>query len=73
MKGTLFVVRDDRQYDYKEGFETFAEANKYRCECQRSWMNHEDYVFYRDEDGCVYNLTEMWDEREQFFKEHGIH
>ncbi len=72
MEGTLFVVRDDREYDYKEGFETYAEANAYRCECQRSWMGHEDYVFYRDEDYCEYNLTEMGNDLESFCDDNGI-
>lgn len=65
----LYVERDDSEYDYKKGFDTYTEANSYRQECQRSWMNHADYVFLveeipsRDVSGnirrCrnVYNLT----------------
>lgn len=67
----LYVERDDSDYDYKEGFDTYTEANSYRLECQRSWMNHADYVFLveeipsRDISGDIewcratYNLTKM--------------
>lgn len=41
----LYVERDDRMYDYKEGFKTYTEANSYRLKCQCSWMSHADYVF----------------------------
>ena len=42
---SLYVTRDDEMYDTKSGFETYEEANAYREECQRSWINHADYVF----------------------------
>lgn len=42
---SLYVTRDDSMYDTKSGFETYEEANAYREECQRSWINHADYVF----------------------------
>lgn len=42
---SLYVTRDDFEYDTKSGFETYEEANAYREECQRSWINHADYVF----------------------------
>lgn len=41
----LYVERDDHEYDYKAGFASYAEANDYRQECQRSWMSHCDYVY----------------------------
>lgn len=44
MRTNLYVVRDDGEYDYKDGFKTFKEANDYRLECQRRWMNHIDFV-----------------------------
>ena len=42
---SLYVTRDDFEYDTKSGFETYEEANAYREECQRSWFHHADYVF----------------------------
>lgn len=42
---SLYVTRDDEMYDTKSGFETYEEANAYREKCQRSWINHADYVF----------------------------
>lgn len=45
----LYVERDDSEYDYKEGFDTYTEANSYRLGCQLSWMNHADYVFLVEE------------------------
>ena len=42
---SLYVTRDDEMYDTNSGFETYEEANAYREECQRGWINHADYVF----------------------------
>ena len=61
---TLYVIRDDGQYDYKSGFKSYKEANNYRLECQRCWMNHADYVklIVRDETGRItkeVNLTKV--------------
>lgn len=44
MKTNLYVIRDDGEYDYKGNFKTFKEANDYRLECQRRWINHCDFV-----------------------------
>lgn len=60
----LYVIRDDGQYDYKSGFQSYKEANDYRQECQRRWMNHADYVklIVRDESGRITmeeNLTKV--------------
>ena len=42
---SLYVTRDDEMYDTKSGFETYEEANSYREECQRSWINHPTMFF----------------------------
>lgn len=47
---SLYVTRDDFEYDTKSGFETYEEANAYREECQRNWINHVDYVFLLTKD-----------------------
>lgn len=44
-KVCLYVNRDDCEYDYKEGFASYTEANNYRLECQRSWISHCDFVY----------------------------
>ena len=44
-KVCLYVERDDCEYDYKEGFASYTEANNYRLECQRSWISHCDFVY----------------------------
>ena len=41
----LYVERDDSEYDYKAGFSSFSDANKYRLEQQRQWLSHCDYVY----------------------------
>lgn len=75
---TLYVYRDDGEYDHKSGFKTYEEANAYREECQRQWMNHADYVYLitRDETGCIakqVNLTiTTKDERIKLLQEAGI-
>lgn len=33
---SLYVFRDDFEYDKKSGFKTYEEANDYREKCQRS-------------------------------------
>lgn len=58
---SLYVTRDDEMYDTKSGFETYEEANVYREECQRSWINHADYVFLitRDSAGNFVKETNL--------------
>lgn len=75
---SLYVTRDDEMYDTKSGFETYEEANVYREECQRSWINHADYVFLitRDSAGNFVketNLTKATkEERIKLLEEAGI-
>lgn len=75
---SLYVTRDDEMYDTKSGFETYFEANVYREECQRSWINHADYVFLitRDSAGNFVketNLTKATkEERIKLLEEAGI-
>ena len=75
---TLYVIRDDGQYDYKSGFKSYKEANNYRLECQRCWMNHADYVklIVRDETGRItkeVNLTKVSkEERNRLLQEEDI-
>lgn len=75
---SLYVTRDDEMYDTKSGFETYEEANVYRKECQRSWINHADYVFLitRDSAGNFVketNLTKATkEERIKLLEEAGI-
>ena len=71
-KSYLYVTRDDREYDYQDGFLSFTEANEYRLDCQRCWMGHCDYVFL-----CtgyeVVNLTRMnEDVRNELLSKFGI-
>lgn len=74
----LYVIRDDGQYDYRSGFKSYKEANDYRQECQRHWMNHSDYVMLieRDETGRItkeVNLTKASkEERNRFLQEANI-
>lgn len=56
---SLYVIRDDFEYDMKSGFKTYEEANDYREECQRSWINHSDYVFLITKDGCIVKETNL--------------
>ncbi len=75
---TLYVIRDDDEYDYKEGFKSYEEANNYREECQRGWINHTDYVYLlvRNEIGRIIkevNLTKITEEeRAKLLQEAGI-
>lgn len=75
---SLYVTRDDEMYDTKSGFETYYEANVYHEECQRSWINHADYVFLitRDSAGNFVketNLTKATkEERIKLLEEAGI-
>lgn len=73
---SLYVIRDDFEYDMKSGFKTYEEANDYREECQRSWINHADYVFLITRDGCIVketNLTKATEkERIKLLAEAGI-
>ena len=75
---SLYVTRDDFEYDTKSGFDTYEKANAYREECQRSWINHADYVFLitRDATGRFVketNLTkETKEERIKLLEEAGI-
>lgn len=75
---SLYVTRDDSMCDIKSGFETYEEANAYREECQRGWINHADYVFLitRDSDGNFVketNLTKATkEERIKLLEEAGI-
>lgn len=68
----LYVERDDREYDYKDGFSSYTEANNYRLECQRGWINHCDYVFLWTGNETV-NLTRLDDDsRRELLKKFGI-
>lgn len=75
---SLYVTRDDFEYDTKSGFETYEEANAYREECQRSWINHADYVFLitRDITGRIVKQTNLTkatkEERIKLLAEAGI-
>lgn len=75
---SLYVIRDDSMYDTKSWFETYEEANAYREECQRNWINHADYVFLvtRDSAGNFVketNLTKATkEERIKLLEEAGI-
>lgn len=75
---SLYVTRDDSMYDTKSGFETYEEANAYREECQRGWINHADYVFLTTRDSAgnfvkETNLTKATEkERIKLLEEAGI-
>lgn len=75
---SLYVTRDDFEYDTKSGFETYEEANAYREECQRNWINHVDYVFLLTKDATgrllkQTNLTKATEEeRIKLLEEVGI-
>lgn len=75
---SLYVTRDDEMYDTKSGFETYEEANAYREECQRGWINHADYVFLTTRDSAgnfvkETNLTKATEEeRIKLLEEAGI-
>lgn len=75
---SLYVTRDDSMYDTKSGFETYEEANAYREECQRGWINHADYVFLvtRDSSGNLVKKTNLTktteEERIKLLEEAGI-
>lgn len=73
---SLYVIRDDFEYDMKSEFKTYEEANDYREECQRSWINHADYVFLITKAGYIVkktNLTKATEkERIKLFAEAGI-
>lgn len=75
---SLYVFRDDFEYDKKSGFKTYEEANDYREMCQRSWINHADYVFLitRDSAGNFVKKTNLTksteEERIKLLKEAGI-
>lgn len=75
---SLYVTRDDSMYDTKSGFETYEEANAYREECQRGWINHADYVFLvtRDYSGNFVKKTNLTktteEERIKLLEEAGI-
>lgn len=77
-KSSLYVIRDDGQYDYKSGFKSYEEANAYREECQRRWMNHADHVHLitRDETGRIVKETDLTrateKERVKLLEEAGI-
>lgn len=76
---SFYVERDDGEYDRKGSFKTFKEANEYRCECQRGWFNHCDYVFLIEKtfyangsERCKsYNVTTM-DNQKAFLEERGL-
>ena len=78
LESSLYVYRDDGQYDMCSGFESYEEANDYREECQRQWINHADYVHLviRDRTGRIVkqaNLTRMEEEeRNKLLQEAGI-
>lgn len=78
MRTNLYVVRDDGEYDYKGGFKTFKEANDYRLECQRQWMNHIDFVILQicTRQGMLereINLTRISNvERDKILSDYGI-
>lgn len=42
---SLYVARDDWEYDRRSGFKSYLEACLYRQKCQMSWINHSDYVW----------------------------
>ena len=68
----LFVERDDRLYDYRTGFANYTDANKYRQECQRNWINHCDYVYLWTGLKSI-NLTVMpKNERSELLKQFNI-
>lgn len=75
---SLYVTCDDFEYDTKSGFETYEEANAYREECQRNWINHVDYVFLltRDATGRLLKQTNLTkateEERIKLLEEAGI-
>lgn len=75
---TLYVYRDDGEYDHKSGFNTYEEANAYREECQRQWINHADFVHLitRDETGRIIKQTNLTmateEERDRLLHEAGI-
>ena len=75
---SLYVFRDDFEYDMKSGFKTYEEANDYREKCQGSWINHVDYVFLltRDATGRLLKQTNLTkateEERIKLLKEAGI-
>lgn len=77
-RSILYVIRDDEQYDYKSGFKSYKEADDFRQDCQRRWMNHADYVMLieRDETGRItkeVNLTKASkEERNRFLQEANI-
>lgn len=61
-RSSLYVARDDWEYDRRSGFKSYLEACLYRQKCQMSWINHSDYVWLitRNEKGRVVkqvNLT----------------
>lgn len=74
----LYVYRDDFEYDMKSHFKTYEEANAYREECQRKWINHADYVFLltRDATGRLLKQTNLTkatkEERIKLLAEAGI-
>lgn len=74
----LYVARDDWEYDLRSGFKSYDEANTYREECQRNWMNHADYVYLitRDEKGYLVKQTNLTratkEERAKLLEEAGI-
>ena len=71
-KSYLYVTRDDREYDYQDGFSSFTEANEYRLDCQMRWMGHCDYVFLWTGYEVV-NLTRMnEDVRNELLSKFGI-
>jgi hypothetical protein len=68
----LYVERDDSEYDYRSGFKSYTEANEYRVKCQRSWINHCDYVYLWTVRGVI-NLTKMKSsERNEILKQYHI-
>ena len=68
----LYVVRDDKAYDYKKGFASYTEANEYRQERQRYWIDHCDYVYLWTGSKSI-NLTRMpEDERKELLKQFNI-
>lgn len=75
---SLYVTRDDEMYDTKSGFDTYEQANAYREECQRNWINHVDYVFLLTKDATgrllkQTNLTKATEEeRIKLLEEVGI-
>ena len=60
-KSYLYVIREDGAYDYKAGFKSYKEANEYRQECQRHWINFWDVVILctEDEDGAVLSEVDL--------------